>query len=366
MDPVNLDLQPELRRMASAFSRMEDGKPHQITYYEHGTVTIDDAGIPTISNYRLGNREAVKRLINERGKITLLIAHHNFVKHYFHFLEIILAVYAFIHEHLGNSTIGNIVIGSQDLTSYNNNDVQPDLIHALLPGSVVLRFLPSSDLGMIRDILGYGTSGSRSPLNKAMQEDVHTIARWMPEIVSDLLKYLQIPLTRETVSYNTGSAGYLARVNVVYAKRGGARRLSDGVESWLIRTFDEFGAAVETVDFGALRFVDQVKIARNCDILFGAHGNNLSNLVWMRPGSAVCEFFPAEYHTYDYQMLAEVADVQYLGIEGREEAAFIYTDHTRISNGFYGADAYNREITGLPWADVRALIAMMIRKVRGL
>jgi hypothetical protein len=71
-------------------------------------------------------------------------------------------------------------------------------------------------------------------------------------------------------------------------------------------------ASLNVVDFGVVEFEQQVSIATNSDLLIAMHGAALAHVFFMRPGTAVLEMFPFEFHKDIYLNLAMSLGVQYL------------------------------------------------------
>lgn len=73
-------------------------------------------------------------------------------------------------------------------------------------------------------------------------------------------------------------------------------------------------------DFGRFEKVDfrtQIEWCANADILIGAHGNGLLNMLWMKRGSAVIEILPPKMHQTVYDAKAFSLGLHYLPMHGR-------------------------------------------------
>jgi hypothetical protein len=97
----------------------------------------------------------------------------------------------------------------------------------------------------------------------------------------------------------------------VYATRRGAAnprvpRNNTVVEHWFRAN------GFEVVDFGALSFAEQVQVARETETIVGIHGANLTNIMFMAPGTRVIELMP-RYKTDDdaYARLSHIFSLDY-------------------------------------------------------
>jgi hypothetical protein len=58
----------------------------------------------------------------------------------------------------------------------------------------------------------------------------------------------------------------------------------------------------------------QIALASQLDMIVGVHGNGLSHLLWMKPGSYVLEFFWEFSFQYDYASAAQLLNHTYRGL----------------------------------------------------
>ncbi|MCJ1286154.1 hypothetical protein MMC26_005499 [Xylographa opegraphella] len=63
---------------------------------------------------------------------------------------------------------------------------------------------------------------------------------------------------------------------------------------------------IQVIDFAALSFVEQIRIARRTDILVGVHGAGLTHELFQRPGSAVVEIIPHSLAHKGFRNLAKL------------------------------------------------------------
>lgn len=73
---------------------------------------------------------------------------------------------------------------------------------------------------------------------------------------------------------------------------------------------------VQAVDFASLSFKQQLEVVQDTDVLVGVHGAGMVHIMFMHPGSAAVEIFPAELTYPVYRNLAKLSNVQYFGAHG--------------------------------------------------
>lgn len=74
---------------------------------------------------------------------------------------------------------------------------------------------------------------------------------------------------------------------------------------------------VRAVDFAALSFADQVRVARETDVLVGVHGAGLTHILFMRRGAgAVVEIQPDGLSQKGYRNVANLLDLGYFRTHG--------------------------------------------------
>jgi len=73
--------------------------------------------------------------------------------------------------------------------------------------------------------------------------------------------------------------------------------------------------SIQLVDFAALPFVDQLRIARETDVLVGVHGAGLTHMMFMPAGAgAVVEIQPAELNHVGFRNLAAMRQLNYFHV----------------------------------------------------
>jgi hypothetical protein len=103
---------------------------------------------------------------------------------------------------------------------------------------------------------------------------------------------------------------------VGYVDRQNAKRaLPKAFSQWLVR----YLGSHPQIDFQHLRMEDlspvqQLQIACQCHVWMGGHGNGLSHILWMKPGSYVAEFFWNYDFQFDYATAAQLMGHHYMGL----------------------------------------------------
>jgi hypothetical protein len=102
--------------------------------------------------------------------------------------------------------------------------------------------------------------------------------------------------------------------NFLHVTRPPPRHLEPPARESLLAMLQRFGPVLE-VDFGFLPWAQQVRLSAAHDVMVSVHGNGLTNVLWMRPGSLVLEFFPPGSRHYEVQFFAELCGLDYFGFE---------------------------------------------------
>ena len=92
---------------------------------------------------------------------------------------------------------------------------------------------------------------------------------------------------------------------ILYATRQNTRRRLNNISHNLISRLVKINKGT-ICDLGRLSLENQIKLFRQHKIVIGVHGNNLSGIMWMKPGSHVFEIIPPEekHKVYDYHCMS--------------------------------------------------------------
>ena len=83
-------------------------------------------------------------------------------------------------------------------------------------------------------------------------------------------------------------------LNVLYSTRQSTnRRLTNNSHKFITEIVKKFNGII--VNFQDLEPLEQINLCKDIDIFIGVHGNNLSNIVWMKPNSVVIELLPYDF-----------------------------------------------------------------------
>ncbi|WP_431857372.1 glycosyltransferase 61 family protein [Azospirillum sp.] len=279
-------------------------------------------------------------------EVTFLVHDPRFIGHYFHFMEIFLALHAFQRAFLPEAAVHRIVFTSDNWTNPAQHNIQRALLTAAYPQAEVVSPATLTP-GELRNVVLIDRTLAVTGINKFLEPVLPIASAWTRDFVETIHRHVSAdPRPRP-------AGGTAPRA--VYVKRNPPRCLSAGLEAAVLAALRDAGIRVDAVDYAALPWDEQVRVTAGYDLMVGVHGNGLTNMLWLPPHAAVLEIFPAGAHHYDYQILAELKRHTYFGIEGHADG-YVFREHSRHGDAFgHGADN-NREITDLPWAAVARFI----------
>ncbi|MCG5238941.1 glycosyltransferase 61 family protein [Azospirillum doebereinerae] len=278
--------------------------------------------------------------------VTFLVHDPNYIGHYFHFIEIFLALHAFHRSYLPDAAVARIVFTSRNWTNPAQNNIQKELLSAIYPNVEVMTPADMTDVDLTNVVLIDRTLAV-TRINKFLEPVLPIAGAWTGGLADVLFRHVAASPKPPP------APGEVRRA--LYVKRKPPRCLSGPLEAQLLRTLEEGGIQVDAVDYAELPWHEQVRRTAGYDLLVGVHGNGMTNLLWLPPHGAVLEIFPAGAHHYDYQILAELKRHAYFGVEGRADG-FVFREHSRHGDAFgHGADN-NKEIAEISWSAVARFI----------
>ena len=325
----------------------EDQERLPVRLYRSGRVgPRPDGGLAVA----FGEPVALAEAAGSFSRISVLVNDPAYIHHYFHFMEILLALWGACRAFLPEATVERIVFTSANWSNPRQHDIQRHLLAALYPEAALLA--PGTLQSETWDnVILIDRSLAVSSINKFLEPALPAALAWSDTLVEKVCRHLNIPLRR---------AGTAAAPRALYVRRQPPRRLGEELETALLDRLRRAGLQVNEVDYAALSWHEQIRTTAAHDLLIGVHGNGLTNLLWLPVGAGVLEIFPAGAHHYDYQLLAELRRFRYFGIEGRE-GGYIFRDFSRHGDAFgHGLDN-NKEITGLSWSAVDHFIDLVSR-----
>jgi EGF domain-specific O-GlcNAc transferase len=110
------------------------------------------------------------------------------------------------------------------------------------------------------------------------------------------------------------------QIVVTFINRVEGRRLIDQDALLQLAKSDIPHIHIQSIDFAAISFKEQIQIIRDTDILVGVHGAGLAHIMWMKPGSAVVEILPYELGFKGFRNLAGLMDLGYFSAHADQPA----------------------------------------------
>jgi hypothetical protein len=114
---------------------------------------------------------------------------------------------------------------------------------------------------------------------------------------------------KEVIDFFSGKINSVSSKKRIYVSRARqkARRIHNELE--VQDLLKKYG--FETVFFEDHTFEEQVSMAKNAEIMVSSHGANLTNMMFMPPGSCVMELIRYDKPNFCYWALASVAELNY-------------------------------------------------------
>lgn len=215
------------------------------------------------------------------------IKQDKFSGHLFHDIELIIILFCLSYKN--NDTIEIYYIGN------NPSNFTKEFCKLLFKKPLQVIKFPRNDIYII----------DRSKLEH------HSINKSF----ASYIEYFPYSLWAEKISPNNKK---INGFKILYASRQTTKRkLTDESHQFLKNLVEEIGGTVID-DLGKFSLKEQIEIFRNHNCLIGVHGNNLSGLMWMLPGSFVFEILPyvEKYKVYDYDAMSMCMRHYYTTIDG--------------------------------------------------
>jgi hypothetical protein len=301
-------------------------------------IRTDEAGLPSIHDVQMFDRDVTSLSIAFRdGRL---------IEHYFHFVELVVGACLLIAACWPNAKVTALFFGRQQWHNYRQNNVQKHLVDALFPGARIFDIHQPAPNHAVENLLVIDRSraGQFTTINKFLEPFLRLDLRHSRKIQENIWRAAGSNPSKTEPSQRLG-----------YVIRTPPRTLSPAVEKDLLSVIPT-DFRVTQLDFAKMTWFEQVAAVRSQDVLFGVHGNGLTNLAWMEPGSLVIELFPAGVHHYDYQVLCEVFGLRYFGFEGKSVGGYVYREFTRAGQAYGEHPEINGTITQLPLQFLSKLI----------
>jgi hypothetical protein len=323
-----------------------------VAFFPEAVVGRDGNGVPSVTGTPSdGVFDGDSGAANDCG-LTLVVRDPQYISHYFHSLEIIIGLFAFHMQYLRQLRVDRVVFGSQAWNNPRQNDVQRHLIRAvygdieILAGNTFLH-----DLAGCKNVLRIDRESAHTRINKFLEPLLPEARRWTPEFCRRVRSAVQVPARGHPRLASDARCAYINRVP--------PRTLTEDVKAMLLGSLATRFGTVDEIDFATISWHEQVEYCAQLDVLVGVHGNGLTNLLWLPPHAVVIEIFQKGFHAYDYQMMAEIAGIDYFGLEATENGK-IYRDWCRV--GAPGGDI-NRYVDHLPEAVLEQVLDVVEAKL---
>jgi Glycosyltransferase 61 len=317
LPPVHQETVERAARFAPRYPRQLP-----VEFFPQGKVGLDARGVPFVVGTPIDVVSTRYSEMLQGSGLTIVVRDPQYIAHYFHFMEILIGLFAFQMQYLGHLNVERIIFGTQEWNNPAQNEVQMNLVRAvygdveILDGASYLDGVPS-----FANVLCIDRDRAVTRINKFLEQLVPEARIWTPELRRRVHRATQAPVRQAAKPARTIRFSYIHRKPV--------RTLTEPVRARLFEIAREHFDVVGEIDFASISWQEQVKHVAQLDVLVGVHGNGLTNLLWLPPHAVVIEIFQRGLHTYDYQMMAEVAGITYFGIEGAEQG-HIYREWNRL------------------------------------
>lgn len=232
-------------------------------------------------------------------------------RHLYHAVELLVPLFGWLNEFFPGRKV-DIVVVPADM--YNER-ILGSLLRAVFPeasivlhGEVHLRDAlvadptkrPHRDWTPVEVNMGNASFLIRS---------VHVSSEWFPLFQGRVLSAFGVTHKARPRSAQEVQALYIYREQSV-------RELAwEIIEEMKALFLSAHGVHLQTVVLDSLSLGEQVELFAHTDLVIGVHGNGLTNLIWMPDHGGVFELFPADFHFYFFQMLAEASGHHFCGIQ---------------------------------------------------
>jgi Glycosyltransferase 61 len=282
-----------------------------VAFLKSAVIEADGQGIPSVPELLISQARSNAQMRRDTdpaaGTAVLSIAIRDAMfRHYFHFMETLLILFATQQEYFPNAQIDRIFFGAFDWNNPSHADVQRHLLAILYPEAQIITSLAPEPI-TVENLIYVNRRLLRTRINKMIDPLLFLVAKWGPALRAKVYAALGIEL-RDAPSIG------LARRSL-YVSRKPPRTLAPDVEATVMNLLSA-NTDVSSVDFSGMSWADQVRVSAQSDLMLGVHGNGLTNLLWLSPHAMVIEIFPEGVHHYDYQILSEIMQLNYFGLEG--------------------------------------------------
>ncbi|MDR0533627.1 MAG: glycosyltransferase family 61 protein [Verrucomicrobiales bacterium] len=222
---------------------------------------------------------------------------------YFHYLEVILCIWAVQQEFNPSLNIKNIYIGN-NYSGDSAQRFQSVILNALFPEANFVTECSTPERAFIyidrhlrydKNVMLHSVFDMARRHSTSFKKRVQSALNIVPRIKGD------------------------RSLNIIYATRLNVKQriLAPQVEQILLEVAQSYGS-VMPIDFGRLHIKDQIRISQQADIIIGGQGSNMANLIWLPDWGSALELRLPDTQVYDMQSMAEIFNIDYLGLMGNE------------------------------------------------
>lgn len=129
----------------------------------------------------------------------------------------------------------------------------------------------------------------------------------------------------------------LGKLKILYsARQNSQRQLTPQAHNLICEIVSSTGGTIVD-DFSKVSLEEQIEIFKSHNCLIGVHGNNLTGLMWMKPGSYVFEILPAalKNQAYDYHVLSDTTNKRYHQIDCQSNSGRVNGVYQFTASGFH-------------------------------
>jgi len=282
-----------------------------VAFLKKAVIEADSQGLPSVPEILISQARSEAQMKRDTDlaagtPVVSVAVRDAMFRHYFHFMETILILFATQQEYFSNTRLDRIFFGAFDWNNSSHADVQRHLLTVLFPEAQIITSLASGPI-TVENLIYVNRRLLRTHINKMIDPLLFLVAKWGPALRAKVYAALGIELR------DSPSNGAVRRS--LFVPRKPPRTLTHDAEKSVMKLLSAH-TDVSTVDFSGMPWADQVHAAAQSDLMLGVHGNGLTNLLWLPPHATVIELFPEGVHHYDYQILSEIMHLDYFGIEG--------------------------------------------------
>lgn len=310
-----------------------------VRWFDQAQISIAPDGAP-VAQAGWSDQSALPPV--DPGEFSVVLRHVHGIGHYFHFMELLIILHTVACNYVPELRLARIYVGRQHWNNMRQHGLQLELLRILYAGGVVIENF--ADSLNDRNVLVIDPEYTVTTINKFLQ--------WVAPFATAPMQDMRRKVFRalEVLPATPARAGPL---RVLYVHRNHARSVEPGLKDDLLTFLAGLGCSVRVLDYADISWSEQVRATAAVDLVIGAHGNGLTNILWAAPHAALIELFPDGFHDYAYQMLCEVAHLAYCGLQGVANDAYVTREFCRRGPS-YGRAAGN--IKAIPWRDLQGFI----------